>query len=369
MRKRGQAAFLRSDAASTGAACLLLLLVVALLTGCSPNAPRVERPEIDPHGGDAGEQTTGCRSDAECGAGQVCVNCAGIGQCTPGCRADSQCGARDICQLGTQCQTCPCPPGWCVLNPCRDEDSDGFVPGDDPLATCPGKQKGDCDDRAPDIHPGATELCKNYRDDNCDDLYDERDPTCVCPSGQQRCTDSWHCGGIGTNQCNKGCCEACNTPSNPTCNFGGGSYCPRQYGINPYSGCSYGWTCDVCGSCGTTVDPVCAVNGSTYDNLCQLSLRSGRLLHAGACLPGESMYCDGQAGSGLDGGCGPSADLYCRQSCPTGTSCGFSQCTKKGVCLVDADCPAGVAPPPPADCDGGTPVLRCVSNACVSSCG
>ncbi|MBL8957724.1 MAG: putative metal-binding motif-containing protein [Myxococcaceae bacterium] len=346
-----------------------LAIAVVVLTACPNGAPRVGTSVGNPHGDDAGQQTAGCLTDDACGAGQVCVNCSGVGECTPGCRADSQCGERDVCQLGTQCQTCPCPPGWCILNPCRDDDSDGFVPGDDPLATCPGKQKGDCDDRRADVHPGAVELCKNYRDDNCDGKYDERDPTCVCEGAAERCNDSWECGGVGTSQCNKGCCEPCSMPTKPTCNFGGGQYCAQRYGANPVTGCSYGWTCDVCGSCGTTVAPVCGANGSTYDNLCLLNLRRTSRLHDGECLPGEGMYCDGPVGAvTLDGGCGPSGQLYCRKSCPSGTTCGYSQCTKKGVCLADSDCPAGEAAPTPADCDGGTPVLRCVSNACVSSC-
>ena len=349
-------------------------LLFVFAASCGPSVPKYELPDggKNPHGGDAGEQTTWCLADGECGAGQVCVNCDGTGACTPGCRADSQCAAREICQMGTVCQSCPCPPGWCVINPCRDDDSDGFVPGNDPTVTCPGKQKGDCDDRAPDVHPGAPELCKNYRDDNCDNLYDERDPQCECPSGQAKCGNSWECGGIGSQTCTKGCCDSCNVSDvKPNCNWGGGQYCAQRYGTNPYSGCSYGWLCDACGGCPTTVDPVCAVNGSSYDNACLLGLRYTKQLHVGACVPGEGMYCDGPSGGGqavLDGGCGPSGELYCRSSCPSATSCGYAQCTKKGACLADSDCPAGLAPPTPAVCDAGSPAMKCVANACVSVC-
>lgn len=351
----------------------LVLTVLSFGAACGKGGvPRIDPPIKNPHGSDAGEQTTGCKSDSACGPALVCVNCDGVGECTPGCREDSQCGPREICQLGTVCQTCPCAPGWCVLNPCRDEDSDGFVPGNDATITCPGKQRGDCNDRAPDVHPGATELCKNYRDDNCDDLFDERDPSCTCPSGQARCGNSWDCGGVGTTSCNKGCCEACGNAGDtkPTCSFGSNQYCAQRYGTNPYSGCSYGWTCDGCGGCPSTVDPVCAVNGSSYDNACLMNLRYTKQLHKGACLPGEGMYCDGQSGGNtvLDGGCGPGPDLYCRSSCPNGTSCGYKTCTKKGACLLDSDCPAGLAPPTPASCDAGAPALKCVANACVSVC-
>src|SRR5262245_3097293 len=102
-------------------------------SGAGAPPPRIDRPEVtNPHGEDAGEQTSGCLNGSDCGATQVCVNCAGVGQCAPGCREDAQCGAREICQLGTVCESCPCPPGWCILDPCRDDDGDGYVPGDDP---------------------------------------------------------------------------------------------------------------------------------------------------------------------------------------------------------------------------------------------
>lgn len=350
---------------------LLLSTVVVVAAACTNNGvPRVEIIPIDPHGGDAGEQSSGCFADLDCGESQVCVNCGGVGQCAPGCRDKSQCGPRDICQLGTLCQSCPCPPGWCVIDPCRDEDGDGYVPGDDATVSCPGKQKGDCNDRAPEVHPGAPEQCQNWVDDNCDGKYDERDPACVCPGGQQRCGNSWECGSVGALACTKGCCSSCgDTGTKPTCSWGGGQYCAQHYGSNPYTGCSYGWVCDSCGSCPATVDPVCGVNGSTYDNACLMGLRYTKLLHRGACLPGEGMYCEGTGQPGLDGGCGGSGEYYCRRACPSGTSCGYSQCTQKGACVSDGDCPAGLPPPTPAECDGGTAVLRCVDAACVSRCG
>jgi hypothetical protein len=347
-------------------------LALALLTfaACTNGVPHIDKPPVDPHGQDAGLQTQGCMRDEDCGMAEVCVNCQGVGECTPGCSNSSQCDPRDICQLGTVCQTCPCPPGWCVLNPCRDDDGDGYVPGDDPTVTCSGKLKGDCDDRAPDVHPGAPELCKNYRDDNCDGLFDERDPQCVCPSGEQRCTTSWDCGAPGGMGCTKGCCEPCANPgTKPTCDFGAGTYCAQQSGEDPTTGCTYGWACEYCGGCGVNIEPVCGVNGSTFDNSCYLQQRGVKLLHTGACLPGEGVYCELQGQPQLDGGCGPSGDFYCRQTCPNGTSCGAAQCTRKGACISDADCPAGLAAPPPADCDGGTAALRCVNAVCVSRCG
>jgi hypothetical protein len=342
---------------------LRALLSTLLITACgSPGINLDGGP--DPHGGDAGQQTQGCLVDTDCGDGEVCVNCNGDGQCTPGCRTDSQCPARNICQVGTVCQTCPCAPGWCILNPCRDEDMDGYAATLDPTVKC-SIPTGDCNDRDPTVHPGATELCTNYVDDNCDGLVDERDPTCVCPTGEQRCSDSWDCGGVGTTACEKGCCTACNNNTKPDCNFGGGAYCAQQYGVDPTTGCGYGWSCDACSGCPSTVAPVCAVNGSTYDNACLLGLRFTDELHDGACVPGEGMYCKGELG--VDGGCGTSGDMYCRDTCGGATSCNVAVCTKKGACVMDSDCPAGLEVPP-GTCDGGTFTFSCLNHACVTNC-
>jgi hypothetical protein len=343
-------------------------LAVVVVAGCSGQPFRIDNPDAamsDPHGGDAGQQTTGCGVDSDCGDGEVCVNCDGDGQCTPGCRQDSDCGdPRDICQLGTVCQSCPCPPGWCILNPCRDDDSDGYAATSDPTVTCT-IPKGDCNDRDPTVHPGAVELCTNYVDDNCDGLTDEQDPSCQCPSGEQRCTDTWDCGSIGTVGCDKGCCTACSQTVKPDCSFNGSQYCAQPYSINSQDGCNYGWGCDDCGSCPTTVDPVCSIYGVTYDNACLLGLRVSQQMHTGACIPGEGILCKGYEGT--DGGCGPSGQMYCRDTCGGSTSCLQGQCTKNGTCLLDSDCPAGLDLPL-GPCDAGAPAYACNFGTCTSIC-
>jgi Cys-rich repeat protein len=78
-----------------------------------------------------------CNSDADCPAGQVCVN----GVCAP-----------DVCE--------------------EDIDGDGY-----PTIDCGGP---DCDDADASVHPDATELCDGL-DNNCDGQIDENCPP-VCAS-------------------------------------------------------------------------------------------------------------------------------------------------------------------------------------------
>jgi lysyl endopeptidase len=54
---------------------------------------------------------------------------------------------------------------------CTDGDNDGFCVSD-----------GDCDDADPAINPGASEVCDDGVDNNCNDLLDEADPACQTSS-------------------------------------------------------------------------------------------------------------------------------------------------------------------------------------------
>lgn len=56
-----------------------------------------------------------------------------------------------------------------------DEDNDGYVPNNN----CGIGQMGDCNDNNASINPGATEICNNDIDDDCDGDTDEDDNDCV----------------------------------------------------------------------------------------------------------------------------------------------------------------------------------------------
>ena len=62
---------------------------------------------------------------------------------------------------------------WFFHDVCIDNDGDGYGTG----GACTGAL--DCADDNADVHPGATEICNDGIDNNCDGLTDMADPTCA----------------------------------------------------------------------------------------------------------------------------------------------------------------------------------------------
>lgn len=306
--------------------------------------------------------TAACSGDDTCPAGMVCEGCNGANDavCIPGCRTDAQCPARFVCRGPVTCLSCPCAPGWCELDPCRDVDGDGYAFTDDPSISCPGKQKGDCNEANKDQHPGAKELCANGADDDCDGRVDRQDPSCqMCTSDSLVCNDSSECGQTqpGQVKCEAGCCQSCPSISYPSCGTGkvavGG-------GLDATTGCRVARVCVDSAQCQNSgYDAVCGVDYATYRNPCQAAQVGVAVLHRGGCRWDEGEACS-TSQTGTQGTCG--VNLYCRSDAEAG-----KRCTQLFTCRVDADCPAGATTPSCGE-DAGVARWSCVSNQCVARC-
>lgn len=327
------------------------ILMVLGVGACGPTAaPANGNP-------DGGEQllVTTCVADSQCPAGMVCEGCTATDQtCVPGCREDAQCPTNMRCNAAVLCTQCPCAPGWCDLDPCRDVDGDGYAPTTDDAVSCPGKQKGDCDDARPQVNPGLPEVCANGLDDDCDGQWDSQDDACrVCDSNQRSCSVNRSCG--AGSMCDRGCCEACAAPSDPQCDPG---LCVLPGGVNPDTGCALASVCGDCKSCPATVSRVCGLNGATYDNACLAEAAGTQVLYGGSCYAGEQQRCTAEWEC--------QGAQYCRDAATDG---GFEgRCTKLHTCVQDVDCAKAV--PETVLCpDGGIAPLGCEVLRCVTRCG
>ncbi len=299
---------------------------------------------------DAGlQRPSHCGTDADCPSGMLCEGCGdGYKTCVPGCRENSQCGPFQVCFMNVQCLTCPCPSGFCDLDPCRDFDGDGYVAATD--VVCPGKLPGDCDDTRAWVHPGVKERCSNGLDDDCDGRTDARDSDCAaqCAAGSRRCNTSADCG--SQNSCEAGCCTACPRLVDPVC---GPDECVLSGGLSP-NGCFAPNVCGACRSCGTSYAPVCGSTYATYTNACHAAAAGAKVLHDGECLTREGHACQHQIDC-------RSSSLFCREVAP-----GDSRCSKVGTCSTDADCELVTAVVPCGD--AGLAPWTCREQRCNARC-
>ncbi|MFT3840483.1 MAG: putative metal-binding motif-containing protein [Myxococcaceae bacterium] len=315
------------------------IIFAVIFAGCS-GGTNAKADDLGAYSGGDG----GCSVDLECPEGMVCEGCPGTTAktCLPGCRSDDQCEVDQVCGHDVQCLECPCPPGWCEPDPCRDQDHDGYVPSSSGCAA--GKQYGDCDDTEPLVHPGVLEVCRDGVDNDCDGLRDSSDPQCqVCATdGGLSCTDVWSCS-AGGQVCDNGCCVACPPVTHPTS-------CPPGeclfWGPFGTDGCAGAEQCEPCASSCANGSTVCGVDFSTYTDECRAMALGVPVLHYGACWSSEGVACSGPNGANTS--CGPSGQLYCRDG----------RCAQLGSCATAADCPAAL------NCtDGGTAAL-CVDHRC-----
>jgi hypothetical protein len=310
-------------------------------------------------GATGGGGALSCRSDAQCGAGELCYDCGSYSECAQGCSPTKPCPRGTQCVMVTQvCVRCPCPQSRCEAPACVDVDGDGYLP-----QQCQGIPGGDCAPLDPLIHPGARESCTNGRDDDCNGLVDMADPACGRLCGPApTCGNVYDCN-LGTTTCGAGgCCEGCPVLSPPLCPMG---QCASPPAPSPTTGCMLDVRCIPCGPCPAVYQPVCAQLGRgdarTFQNRCHAITGGATIIHEGVCARGEGLACAFTPGS-----CAPGT--YCRDACPECDAAIF-RCTQNGACVNDVDCPAGGQPPPPLTCSDGTVApMRCVNNACVRRC-
>lgn len=321
-----------------------ILMLATSLVACGPDPRPAANDEVL---SDGGALLSGCGEDGDCPAGMLCEACPdGVKSCVPGCRSDAQCGQNMICVHSVQCLTCPCPSGWCDLDPCRDLDGDGWAAA--PTGTdCGGKKVGDCDDATPSTRPDGLERCANGRDDDCDGRRDALDDECrdSCP-GSSFCASSWSCG--SQRWCDRGCCETCAPPSYPTC---AADQCLLPGGLDT-NGCLADGVCGACLSCSQNYEPVCGRNFSTYSNACLAQAAGTTVMHDGECDQREGMTCSGLG------------------DCPYQQVCravdGVLRCARVGTCTVDDDCKAVTSV---VSCgDAGVATWTCRAERCAATC-
>lgn len=291
-----------------------------------------------------------CAVDDDCGAGLLCEACGdGFKTCVPGCRDDAQCGANMICDHNVECLSCPCPSGWCDLDPCRDLDGDGYAAALE--GECPGKIIGDCNDGLASVHPGGRERCNNGQDDDCNGLKDRKDPACreTCDQGFGFCSNSRYC--RNDQFCERGCCEQCPAVMTPPCNDG------ILTGGLDAKGCTAPYVCVDPSACsGQPYNPVCGRNFGTYENACQAALAGTRVLHSGACTSYEGEPCDDTADCAYTS--------FCRNIAEDGGD--DFRCVQRGTCTTASDC--AFVQNPLRCSDAGVAKYTCESEQCVGRC-
>lgn len=297
--------------------------------------------------------SSACERDGDCGDGLLCEACGdGFKTCVPGCREDAQCGPNMLCNHNVQCLSCPCPSGWCDLDPCRDLDGDGFAAALE--GECPGKQVGDCNDGLAFVKPGGTERCANGQDDDCNGKKDRADPACreSCDQGRGFCSDSRSC--RNDEFCERGCCEQCPATPLPSCDAG---QVFLAAGLDD-EGCTAPMLCfDAARCAGAPYELVCARNFASYSNRCEVAAAGSRVLHEGGCVYREGEPCEeGDTCSG---------NAYCRNLSEDG---GVKlRCALRGTCSIDADC--AHLRDTTRCADGGVPAFTCQAEKCVTDCG
>ena len=247
----------------------------------------------------------GCRSDADCKHGRICVD-AQCQDASSACREDGDCPSGQHC-YASACSVC-------------DADSD-----EEFGSQCAGR---DCDDSNPAVNSGARELCGDGLDNDCDGATD---PAGLCDENCRgvTCPDGWACD-PQTGECVPICTPSCvNVECGP-------------------DGCG-----DVCGICEPGL--TCSREGR-----CVLACEDRCQLGSQACVGAELTTCRDTDGDGC-------VEWDTPQACPPGESCSDGRCTDCRPQCRDRQCgpdgcggSCGTCPEPMA-CDAAT-------GKCVDEC-
>ncbi len=312
--------------------------------------------------------------DGLCASGEICLAALGCVPRPPDhCARDTDCTmtpclgtwycdielgcqfrSRTSCDDGDTCtaDTCDDAHGGCHHAP-RDGDMDGHG-----AMSCGGD---DCDDMNASRHPGATEVCANGVDEDCNGMVDEG----CCVAGLA-CTTT--CGTGGTTTCagpmtlgpcappaetcngrddncdgvvDEGCCST-GAPCTTSCGSTGMTNCPGSTCIPPAETCNgRDDNCDgrVDETCCTAGAPCTTPCGSMGTTTCSTSGTPGPCMPPSESCNGRDDDCDGVADN----------SFACVRS---GTTACTTTCGSAGTRLCGSDCSLGACMAPVETCNG-----------------
>lgn len=260
---------------------------------------------------------------------------------------------------------------------CVDQDGDGFYVG----ILC--DLEWDCDDGDASIHPRATELCHDQKDNNCDGAVDEFCPDCE-DGATQECGDSDEgaCA-LGISTCSGGVWGECVGDTNPAIEICNGidDDCDGQVDEDAQL-CDDGLLCNGTESCqngqcvpGEPVD--CSqANGACQTGICLDKDGSCETLHkpdgeacddglyctvSGACSEGECVTVPRDC-SHLDGPCTVGVCDESGQGCVAQPIADGTTCDDGLFCTSGDVCSAGVCGGAPTTCDSASD--QCNTGVC-----
>jgi hypothetical protein len=299
------------------------------------------------------EESTTCDPEADCPP----RTCIGDSNCDDG----LACNGIEVC-VDQSCQVVEpfnCSDGEaCTFDQCidldratcvhstRDEDEDGF--GDELCDAVGDVPATDCNDRNPEIFPGAPEVC-NGVDDDCNGVCDE--PGACCRGEVGDCITT--CDSTGSRTCSLNCSWTVCVPPTEVCN-----------GVD--DDCN-GTADDIFACVSGASEPCTTTCGSTGTRRCDESCTWTDCEAPSEVCNGLDDDCDGEADEDFD--CVRGVPESCTTSCDTtgsracGASCTLLSCEPPSEACngIDDDCDDEIDET--VECSQGE------SEACTTTCG